>query len=163
MVGVFVFSYVHKVAKATFSSQTKLFTFRPRCSRKRRTRHGRTSGHYHTTFATSLFYSYLEFFFVRTARSRLHSSRQRHALEMKRRALVCYMRAAIERVTYLRDWVVDKDGLQRLTALANSSNQLEGLFSSGATFTIAIEQARDLVDDPIAITQGLCCLGDSLS
>src|SRR5258705_6575016 len=163
MVWVFVFSNEHKVAKATFSSQTKLFTFRTGCSRRRQHSQGRSSGHHDTSFTTPWFNSYLKFFFVRTTTRSSWSSRRRgHAFDTKRHALVRYMRAAIERVTYSRNWVIDKNGLQWLTSLANASNQLESLFSPRATFAIAINRARDLVNDPIAITQGLCCLGDGL-
>src|SRR6185369_12729880 len=61
-------------------------------------------------------------------------------LEDERRALVRNVRTSVERISHARNWIVDKDRLQRLfTAAAEDAESFQRLLATRAAFAVAID------------------------
>src|SRR6185437_2938421 len=72
------------------------------------------------------------------------------------------MRAGVERVTYTRHWIGDKDHLQRFFTCTEWSKPLQLLLAARATFAVAIDHSRQSIDNTIAVAKGLNGFGDGL-
>src|ERR1043166_332451 len=70
------------------------------------------------------------------------------------------MRASVERISHACNRIVDKDRLQRLFTGAKHTQSFQRLLAARSSFAVAINRARDAVNNAITVGECLSTFSD---